>query len=110
MSDEQPAPRRRRVAPAVMDPMAPQASVSPAAVPGTPASARGPAPQPVATPSIARGGPTLGRKLRAEPTVPVFLRTSTTSKEQFEALAGAAGLTQRAMFEELVARAFHEQE
>lgn len=101
MSDEQPTPRRRRVAPVVGDPMAPYAA------PPSPA----PSAAPVVPPAHAPDGPVARapeppKRARSAPTVPVFLRTSETSKEQFEALAGAAGLTQRAMFEELVAQAW----
>lgn len=100
MPDDQPTPRRRRVAPAVTDPMAPYAPPVPApgmGAPGTGAPPASPSPRPPVEPR---------KRAKSAPTVPVFLRTSEASKEQFEALADAAGLTQRAMFEELVAQAW----
>ena len=108
--EEQPTPRRRRVAPPVADPMAPtivDGPVAPAPAPTTTEdrqdSARGsdagraPAPTDLPAPR---------RMARSEPTVPVFVRTGTTTKERFEDLAGAAGLSQREMFEQLVEQAW----
>lgn len=111
--EEQPTPRRRRVAPPVADPMAPTAPKYPVA----PA----PAPAPLPTPDrqeTTRGSdaaptpaasPAPRRKVRSEPTVPVFVRTGTSTKERFEDLAAAAGLSQREMFEKLVEQAWQQE-
>lgn len=115
--DSQPTPRRRRLAPPVADPMSPYAGALPptagvAAPVESPAAARAFAPAPAgeAPPAAlpAPSGRDGRRRTRSTPTVPVFLRTSEESKEQFEALANASGLTQRAMFEQLVAQAWTE--
>ncbi|MFS0700261.1 hypothetical protein AB6N24_09845 [Cellulomonas sp. 179-A 4D5 NHS] len=99
-----PAPKRRRVAPAVTDPMAPNTpphAPAPAAPPAaaTPAPQAAPAPAPSPAPSLAPRAPSAPRK---QPTVAVFVRVNETASTRFQTLADEAGLTQRAMFEQLV--------
>lgn len=77
---DQPPANRRRIATPQPDPMAPPA---PPAAAGPPAGGR----------------PT---RRRAEPTVPVFVRTAEQSKQRFDDLADERRLTARAMFEQLV--------
>lgn len=132
MSDQPPA-RRRRVAPQISDPMAPTVPVTPAPTvtettplaAGAPLSASptqvasatpGQTSDPSAAPQMtetrqqlaAVQPASLGRRapLRSAPTVTVFVRTDVDSKDQFEVLAAEQGLTQRAMFEQLVADAW----
>lgn len=108
--EEQPTPRRRRVAPPVTDPMAPTVADAPTTPDPSPAPT--PAPQEPARGSEAARAPAPPtpaaprRKARSEPTVPVFVRTGTVTKERFEDLAAAAGLSQREMFEQLVEQAW----
>jgi hypothetical protein len=101
-----PAPKRRRVAPAVTDPMAPNtpppaSPPAPAAPPAaaTPAPPSAPAPATSPAPSPAPRAPSPARK---QPTVAVFVRVNETASTRFQTLADEAGLTQRAMFEQLV--------
>lgn len=110
--EEQPPPRRRRVAPPVADPMAPTTVDGPVAPASDPAPAVTSARHEPARGSEAvraPAGPAQAaprRKARSEPTVPVFVRTGTSTKERFEDLAAAAGLSQREMFEQLVEQAW----
>lgn len=105
--EEQPTPRRRRVAPPVTDPMAPTAPEYPVVPVPVPAPSPMPDRQETTRGSDPTPAPTaLRRKVRSEPTVPVFVRTGTSTKERFEDLAAAAGLSQREMFEKLVEQAW----
>lgn len=97
-----PAPKRRRVAPAVTDPMAPNTPPPvPTAPPATVAPAPQAAPAPAAIPAPAPS-PRAPSATRKQPTVAVFVRVNETASTRFQTLADEAGLTQRAMFEQLV--------
>jgi len=101
MSDLPPA-KRRRVAPVVVDPMAPAAPAAPPAPPAEPAVERAPDVEaaPASRAAAAPYAPTPSR--RQEPTVQLGTRVRPESDRRLRDLAAARGTTIRQVIEDLV--------
>lgn len=96
-----PEPRRRRVAPAVPDPMAPAAS-QPVAGPVAPAAPSAESPEPTPTRASAHPSARAVPSRRQEPTVQLGTRVRPESDRRLRELAAARGTTIRQVIEDLV--------
>ena len=103
MTDLPPA-RRRRVAPAVTDPMAPTAT-PPASTPRTDA----PAPQVTAAPQRSATPVVRAPSRRQEPTVQLGTRVRPESDRRLRDLAATRGVTIRQVIEDLVDEAWRQE-
>lgn len=92
---DQPPARRRRVAPALPDPMGPTVPAPASALPVEPA---------LPARAVEAASPRRARSVR--PTVAILVRVDEDAAARFKELAADAGLSQRRYFEQLVDQAW----